>query len=132
MGNSESNGNPIRNMDKRTARREYADAFAAAIERYREDNGLVLNPRRKQDSIEGIQGDTWDGGVIRVCVRKRPIHKRELDAYEFDCISISSREKVAIVHDARMHIDMKRQFLNNHEFDFDQVFDEYTDNEQVA
>jgi hypothetical protein len=85
MGNSESNGNPIRNMDKRTARREYADAFAAAIGRYREDNGLVLDPKRKQAPVEqGLQGDGWDGGVIRVCVRKRPIHKRELDAYEFD------------------------------------------------
>ena len=122
MGNSESNANPIRNMDKRTARREYREAFIAAISRYRSVNVSHSND-------EDMSKHPWSGGDIRVCVRKRPIHKRELDAFEFDVVS-SSGNKV-IVHDARMHIDMKRQFINHHEFEFDKVFGDSADNEKV-
>ncbi len=36
MGNAESS-NPLKNLDKRTARREYREAFSAAIHSYREN-----------------------------------------------------------------------------------------------
>jgi len=39
--------------------------------------------------------------------------------------------KKVVVHDARMHTDMIRQFMNHNEFEFDRVFDESADNDTV-
>ena len=39
--------------------------------------------------------------------------------------------KKVVVHDARMHTDMIRQFMNHNEFEFDRVFDESSDNDTV-
>ena len=122
MGNSESN--PVRNMDKRTARREYKDDFAAAIERFRHRTNRQIN-----DS-PGEGDRNWDNGSIRVCVRKRPIFRSELKSFEFDVVTCYSGKRI-IIHDARMHTDMKRQFINHHEFEFDRVFDERCNNDEV-
>lgn len=127
MGNSESS-NPIRNMDKRTARREYKDDFEAAIARYRQKHGIVVNKKGKE-VIENLDESKWERGEIRVFVRKRPMFQHELDNSEFDVISCI-KDKI-IVHDARMHIDMKKQMLNHHEFQFDYVFNERSTNQTV-
>lgn len=126
MGNSES-GNPVRNMDKRTARREYRNDFQAAITRYRQRNGHSLPSQSVKDGGSDI---IWDSsGNVKVFVRKRPIFQHELDGSEFDVITCFPDR--VIVHDARMHNDMKRQLMNHHEFRFDKVFHEKTSNEVV-
>ena len=136
MGNNESNPNPIRNMDKRTARREYKADFAAAITRYRavhvidQHNELQNNSRPtptftyddndndNDDGDDGVNINVSSGGVlnptgknkncsISVFVRKRPIHKHELSNSEFDVVTATAKN-TCVVHDARMHIDMKR------------------------
>jgi hypothetical protein len=113
-------------MDKRTARREYRHDFIAAISDFRSRHASEI---RNLD--RGHRNLSWDGDqCVRVCVRKRPIFKQELVESEFDVVSVLSNKKV-IIHDARMHSDMKRQFMNNHEFDFDVAFDETSDNEEV-
>lgn len=126
MGNAES-GNPVRNMDKRTARREYKADFSAAITRYRQRMGHYL----PNQSVTGGGSDIiWDNsGNVKVFVRKRPIFQHEIDSSEFDVITCFP-DKV-VVHDARMHNDMKRQLINHHEFTFDKVFHEKTSNEVV-
>lgn len=123
MGNAESN--PVRNMDKRTARREYRDDFAAAIGRYRQR----MNSRNI-DTNESVDNDTWNSGSIRVCVRRRPIFKDELKNFEFDVVTCLNGKRI-VIHDARMHTDMKRQFINHHTFDFDRVFNERSTNDDV-
>lgn len=123
MGNSESS-NPIRNMDKRTARREYRSDFARAISNYRQRVGY--KQRRKEIAHE----DDWSDGNIKVFVRKRPIFKHELDAFEFDVATCTS-DNTIVVHDARMHNDMKRQLMNHHEFQFDRTFGENVKNDEV-
>ena len=68
MGNSTSN--PVRNMDKRTSRREYSKDFEPAIELY-----------RNQISSFGITSPVNDNSTrnnIKVFARKRPIFKYEL------------------------------------------------------
>jgi kinesin family protein 2/24 len=110
-------------MDKRTARREYRVAFSGAISSYRKK--IDANESNKINEEEQL----WDEN-IRVYVRKRPIFKHETDNGEFDVITCCGVKKV-VVHDARMHIDMKRQFLNHHEFVFDRVFDEKTNNDKI-
>jgi len=122
MGNSESS-NPIRNMDKRTARREYRADFIRAISDYR-----ARNPPAK-NGIKRVSGDWFDGN-IKVFVRKRPIFKHELDAYEFDVATCTAEDRI-VIHDARMHNDMKRQIMNHHEFQFDRTFNENAKNDEV-
>jgi kinesin family protein 2/24 len=48
---------------------------------------------------------------------------------EFDVIT--ARQSAVAIHDARMHSDMRKMFLNHHEFDFDGVFGEGANNDQV-
>ena len=123
MGNSESS-NPIRNMDKRTARREYRADFTRAITEYRRRNIATGRGIIKRNS-----GDWFDGN-IKVFVRKRPIFKHELDGYEFD-VATCTTEDTIVIHDARMHNDMKRQIMNHHEFQFDRTFNENAKNDEV-
>jgi kinesin family protein 2/24 len=129
MGNAESN--PVRNMDKRTARREYRDTFAGAIARYR---AIVSSEDLHAYAQEGSgtgSGDMQEGQHnVSVCVRKRPIFQHEIDDGEFDVITTIGGKKV-VVHDARMHADMKRQFLYHYEFNFDHVFGEKASNRDV-
>jgi kinesin family member 2/24 len=129
MGNNESN--PIRNMDKRTARREYRGVFMKTISSYRK--------RRKDEPLgttelslltRDINWANESDQNIRVCVRKRPIFKHEIEDFEFDVVS-AIEGRIAVIHDGRMHTDMRRHFMNHHQFTFDKVFDERTNNEEV-
>ena len=114
MGAAESN--PVRNLDKRTARRTYRDAFRGAVKRYRTSARVA-----EQWAYLGEEGEKgWDEGALKVCVRKRPIFKPEIQGKEFDVLTVT-HNKLITVHDARMHADMRRQLMNHHEFIFDRV-----------
>lgn len=111
-------------MDKRTARREYKSDFSAAIESYR---------RRAAGAGGQVGGEVAaaaEGNSVRVCIRRRPIFKHELKDHEFDVLTCLGERRI-VVHDARMHVDMKRQYLHHHEFTFDSVFDENASNSSV-
>jgi hypothetical protein len=123
MGNDQSS-NPIRNMDKRTARREHGEAFNTAIQNYRSRVGFNLKNEVKYED------DDWEEGSIRVCIRKRPIFKPELQNFEFDVITCEDGENVT-VHDARMGKDMRQMILNHHSFAFDRIFNEKCGNDEV-
>lgn len=134
MGNNESN--PIRNLDKRTARRQYRAQFARAVAEYRFS--------REQSEPPPPPPTGGGDGSVRVFVRKRPVFRHEIDNSEFDCITalrstseagppviaLAKRANV-VVHDARMHADMRRLMMNHHTFLFDAVFDEFASNESV-
>lgn len=49
--------------------------------------------------------------------------------YVFVCLSLHDR--VALVHDARMHADMRRELMHHNEFLFDRVFGESANNDEV-
>lgn len=123
MGNEQSS-NPIRNMDKRTARREHGNSFNSAIINYR--NRVGFNIKNKVH----YEDDDWEAGSIRVCIRKRPIFKPELANFEFDVITCLDGRNV-VVHDARMGKDMRQMILNHHSFEFDRIFNEKCDNDEV-
>lgn len=130
MGNAESN--PVRNMDKRTARREYRETFSNAIASYR---AKVAAMGHSEDACSELNGDARpaedsNSNSVRVCVRKRPIFNYEIKDHEFDVITCVG-QKTIVVHDARMHADMKRQYLHHYEFNFDNVFSEKASNEEV-
>jgi hypothetical protein len=110
-------------MDKRTARREYGEAFSSAIATYRSKI-----PKNKS-KITNI-AEEWTDGNIRVFVRKRPIFKHETDNFEFD-VATCVTDKAIVIHDCRMGADMKKQLISHNTFEFDTVFSELTNNEIV-
>jgi kinesin family protein 2/24 len=120
MGNTESN--PVKNLDKRTARRTYRDDFIGGIQRYRSAHS---NEMEQQEEDED-----WGAGAVKVVVRKRPIFKRETVALEFDCITCL-RGQMVCVHDTRLHSDMKKELMHNNEFQFDRVFPANATNDDV-
>ena len=135
MGNLESN--PVRNRDKRTSRREYRENFIACIKRYRaeakkqqqQENNAVASATAVSSTAASDDME-WSQNV-RVAVRKRPIFRHEVEDFEFDVVTVTRAGRSAVVHDARMHPDMKRMFMHHHEFAFDHVFDEKVSNDHV-
>lgn len=66
---------------------------------------------------------------ICVCVRKRPLNKKELTVKDLDVITIPSKD-VVMVHEPKQKVDLTR-YLENQTFRFDYAFDESTTNEMV-
>jgi len=61
-----------------------------------------------------------EGLKINVCVRKRPIFKKELSAGEIECVSVAN-PKIA-VHECNYKVDGITKYVEDHEFKFDNVF----------
>uniref|UniRef100_A0A8C3AW58 Kinesin family member 2a n=1 Tax=Cyclopterus lumpus TaxID=8103 RepID=A0A8C3AW58_CYCLU len=66
---------------------------------------------------------------ICVCVRKRPLNKKELGMKDLDVITIPSKD-VVMVHEPKQKVDLTR-YLENQTFRFDYAFDDSTTNEMV-
>ncbi|KAI6194645.1 Kinesin-like protein [Aphelenchoides besseyi] len=66
---------------------------------------------------------------ICVCVRKRPLGRRELNNKEIDVVTIPTKDHV-IVHQPQTKVDLTK-YLENQKFRFDYTFDETVDNEMV-
>ncbi|TSO77745.1 Kinesin-like protein KIF2A [Bagarius yarrelli] len=66
---------------------------------------------------------------ICVCVRKRPLNKKENTAKELDVITIPSKD-VVMVHEPKQKVDLTR-YLENQTFRFDYAFDDSATNEMV-
>eukprot|EP00899_Mesostigma_viride_P015196 jgi/Mesvir1/23678/Mv18634-RA.1 len=67
---------------------------------------------------------------IRVVVRKRPMNKKELGRKETDVISMLPDARMVVVHETKTKVDLTR-YVEKHEFQFDDVFHENVDNDQV-
>ena len=128
MGNEASN--PIRNMDKRTARREYREPFTRAIEDFQRENGVLSDAGGNHGQSKDVLRFDENGKNITVVVRKRPIFPHEVDGSEFDVVSCL-KGRTAVIHDTRMHADMRRMLITNNAFAFDGVFNERASNEMV-
>ncbi|EFA84546.1 SAM domain-containing protein [Heterostelium album PN500] len=69
------------------------------------------------------------GQRIRVCVRKRPLNKKEIARNEKDILETSGKKELH-VHEPKVKLDMTK-YTDKHKFTFDEVFDENIDNYQV-
>ncbi|KAJ3234405.1 Kinesin-like protein kif24 [Chytriomyces hyalinus] len=58
---------------------------------------------------------------IRVCVRKRPLNKKELRTSQTDVATVSDR-RTLVVNEPKVKVDLTR-YVEQHEFKFDEVFD---------
>jgi len=66
---------------------------------------------------------------ICVCVRKRPINKKEIAKKEIDIITTLDKEQI-VVHECKLKVDLTK-YLENQKFRFDYCFDEKATNELV-
>lgn len=66
---------------------------------------------------------------ITVCVRKRPLNKKEIARKEVDVISVPSKDQM-VVHEPKAKVDLTK-YLENQIFRFDYAFDETCNNEIV-
>ncbi|XP_069078698.1 kinesin-like protein KIF2A isoform X4 [Pleurodeles waltl] len=73
--------------------------------------------------------DAIDEHRICVCVRKRPLNKKENTMKDLDVITIPSKD-VVMVHEPKQKVDLTR-YLENQTFRFDYAFDETAPNEMV-
>ena len=143
MGNSESN--PVRNLDKRTARREYKDYFLNGIRQYNQSvlidndvanstnnssNKLISSPNDHATGIHGSVSSRNRTASIKVCARKRPFFTKEEKAGEFDVITCVDSKRI-VTHDCRMEADMKSMYVNRNLFNFDSVFNDKCSNIDV-
>lgn len=69
------------------------------------------------------------GSRIRVCVRKRPLSNKEIMRKETDVMAIVSRQKLNI-SEPKQKVDLTK-YVENHEFIFDEAFDEKNTNAMV-
>ncbi|CAH8863633.1 unnamed protein product [Trichobilharzia szidati] len=93
--------------------------FHMMIHEYR--NTLDYRPLTNTDPIEDHQ--------ICVCVRKRPMNKKELSRREIDVITVPNKQHV-LVHEPKTKVDLTK-YLENQQFRFDYAFDDTSDNELV-
>ncbi|KAL5032616.1 hypothetical protein BDEG_20706 [Batrachochytrium dendrobatidis JEL423] len=66
---------------------------------------------------------------IRVCVRKRPLNKKELKKGESDIATVNGRRTIAIF-EPKVKVDLTK-YVETHEFTFDEAFDSETMNDEV-
>eukprot|EP00842_Homolaphlyctis_polyrhiza_P005163 jgi/Hompol1/5648/HPOL_002015-RA len=66
---------------------------------------------------------------IRVCVRKRPLNKKELKRAETDIATVSGRRTICI-YEPKVKVDLTK-YVETHEFTFDEAFDADATNEDV-
>ncbi|TNN68159.1 Kinesin-like protein KIF2A [Liparis tanakae] len=66
---------------------------------------------------------------ICVCVRARPLNKKELAMKDLDVTTVPSKD-VVMVHEPKQKVDLTR-YLENQTFRFDYAFDENSTNEMI-
>lgn len=75
------------------------------------------------------ENDAIEDHLITVCVRKRPLNRKEINRKEVDVITIPSKNQL-IVHEPKNKVDLTK-YLENQLFRFDYAFDETCSNEMV-
>ncbi|KAH8305877.1 hypothetical protein KR018_000377 [Drosophila ironensis] len=109
--------NALRNKDPGNPNWEQA----LMVRQYRET--ITLSPLRFVDPNRS------DLQQISVCVRKRPMNRRELSMKSVDIITVPTYDSV-IVHELRNKVDLTK-ILEHHRFRFDYTFDEHCSNTLV-
>ena len=67
---------------------------------------------------------------IKVCVRKRPLNKRERDRRDDDIMEVHENQRSLTVHEPKQKVDLTK-YTERHELHFDHVFDVSTTNGEI-
>ncbi|XP_072366817.1 kinesin-like protein KIF2C isoform X2 [Scyliorhinus torazame] len=91
---------------------------------------MIADLRATLDSYQHLSTlDPVELHKICVCVRKRPVSKKEKAKKEIDVITVTSKN-VILVHEPKMKVDLTK-YLDNQPFRFDYAFDDFASNEEV-
>ncbi|XP_061913363.1 kinesin-like protein KIF2A [Entelurus aequoreus] len=90
---------------------------------------MIRDFRASLDYRPLTSNDLIEEHRICVCVRARPLNKKELTVKDLDVITIPSKD-VVMVHEPKQKVDLTR-YLENQTFRFDYAFDENSTNEMV-
>ncbi|XP_078127484.1 kinesin-like protein KIF2A [Sander vitreus] len=90
---------------------------------------MIRDFRASLDYRPLTSNDLIEEHRICVCVRARPLNKKELTMKDLDVITIPSKD-VVMVHEPKQKVDLTR-YLENQTFRFDYAFDENSTNEMV-
>ncbi|XP_050515665.1 kinesin-like protein Klp10A [Diabrotica virgifera virgifera] len=90
---------------------------------------MIYEYRRGIDIKPLTENDPIEDHLITVCVRKRPLNRKEVARKEVDVITIPSKNQL-IVHEPKNKVDLTK-YLENQLFRFDYAFDESCSNELV-
>ncbi|CAI2348596.1 unnamed protein product [Caenorhabditis sp. 36 PRJEB53466] len=90
---------------------------------------MIRNYRANIDYRPLSVFDAVNENRISVCVRKRPLNKKEQLKNEVDVITIPSRD-ITVLHQPQVRVDLTK-YLDNQKFRFDYSFDESANNELV-
>ncbi|KAK6492600.1 kinesin-like protein KIF2A isoform X5 [Huso huso] len=90
---------------------------------------MIRDFRASLDYRPLTTADLIDEHRICVCVRKRPLNKKENALKDLDVLTIPSKD-VVMVHEPKQKVDLTR-YLENQTFRFDYAFDDTTTNEMV-
>ncbi|CAN9506517.1 unnamed protein product [Ophioblennius macclurei] len=90
---------------------------------------MIRDFRASLDYRPLTSSDVIEAHRICVCVRARPLNKKELSLKDLDVITIPSKD-IVMVHEPKQKVDLTR-YLENQTFRFDHAFDENSTNEMV-
>ncbi|XP_041854778.1 kinesin-like protein KIF2A isoform X5 [Melanotaenia boesemani] len=117
-----------RRLQQQELREKRAQEVDTTIPNY-EIMYMIRDFRASLDYRPLTTADVIEEHRICVCVRKRPLNKKELSMKDLDVITIPSKD-VVMVHEPKQKVDLTR-YLENQTFRFDYAFDESTTNEMV-
>uniref|UniRef100_A0A8C6PLD5 Kinesin-like protein n=1 Tax=Nothobranchius furzeri TaxID=105023 RepID=A0A8C6PLD5_NOTFU len=117
-----------RRLQQQELREKRAQEVDATVPNY-EILYMIRDFRASLDYRPLTTADVIEEHRICVCVRKRPLNRKELTVKDLDVITIPSKD-VVMVHEPKQKVDLTR-FLENQTFRFDYAFDESTANEMV-
>ncbi|ORX54301.1 kinesin-domain-containing protein [Piromyces finnis] len=86
----------------------------------------------KVESSESNQ-EINDDSTIQICVRKRPLNEKEKSLKTFDIITTKTGQypnSQLYLHEPKTSVSMSKT-IENHEFYFDHVYDEYSTNKMI-
>ncbi|KAM4746247.1 kinesin-like protein KIF2A isoform 3-T3 [Anableps anableps] len=117
-----------RRLQQQELREKRAQEVDTTIPNY-EIMYMIRDFRASLDYRPLTTADVIEEHRICVCVRKRPLNKKELTMKDLDVITIPSKD-VVMVHEPKQKVDLTR-YLENQTFRFDYAFDDCTSNEMV-
>lgn len=68
--------------------------------------------------------------TVTVCVRKRPLSRKELSSSDRDIVSVNHPDASLYVHELKEKVDLTK-YVETHSFSFDNVFGEHVSNASV-
>ena len=74
--------------------------------------------------------DAIPGARVTVCVRKRPLSRKEVTSRNRDIVSVQQETSSLCVHELRERVDLTK-YVDTHTFTFDRVFSEHSNNSVV-